>query len=84
VLQLGADAVDANGALTGHLSDDGGPLALQGTITVSPQQHTGMLSATIQARADAGGELRKELENLAQLRGRDAAGRIPVDLEFSF
>lgn len=84
VLHLGDDAIDSNGAVTGHISDDGGPLALKGTITVSPQQHTGMLSATMQGRAGMSEQLREALENLVQLRGRDAEGRIPVDLEFSF
>jgi len=84
VLHLGNDAVDANGGVTGRISDAGGPLSVQGTIVVSPLQHTGTLSATIAERADASPNLRKELENLAQLRGRDRDGRIPVDLEFSF
>lgn len=84
VLHLGDAAVDANGAVTGQISDAGGPLRVQGTITISPQLHTGMLSGTIQERAEMPESLRKEIENLAQLRGRDREGRIPVDLEFSF
>jgi Type II secretion system (T2SS), protein N len=84
VLHLGDDAVDANGVITGQISDAGGPLSVQGTITASPPQHTGSLSATIQERADLAAELRTEIANLAQLRGRDRSGRIPIELEFSF
>lgn len=84
LLHLGDGAVDASGAVTGQISDAGGPLRVQGTITLAPQAHTGMLSATIQERAEIPDSLRKEIENLAQLRGRDREGRIPVDLEFSF
>ncbi len=84
VLHLGADAVDANGVITGQLSDTGGPLKLQGAITVSPQQHNGTLSGTIRERNLVSEELRKELDSLAQLRGRDRNGNIPIDLEFTF
>lgn len=84
VLHLDDDAVDANGSITAHISDAGGPLSVQGTITASPPQHSGTLSATIQERTDLSADLRAEVANLAQLRGRDSSGRIPIDLEFSF
>lgn len=84
VLRLSPTAVDASGAITGQLSDAGGPLAVQGTITLTPQQHTGLVSGTLQERADAPAELRRDLADLVQMRGRDAQGRIPIDLEFSF
>ncbi len=84
VLHLGDSAVGANGRITGQISDAGGPLQVQGTITVSPLEHTGMLSATIRERAELAPDLRKEIADLAQLRGRDTDGRIPVDLEFTY
>jgi hypothetical protein len=84
VLRLSPTAVDASGAITGELSDAGGPLAVQGTITINPQQHTGLVSGTVQERADTPAELRRDLGDLVQLRGRDPQGRIPIDLEFSF
>jgi hypothetical protein len=84
VAGLSPSAVDASGAITGQLSDAGGPLAVQGTITLTPQQHTGLVSGTLQERADAPAELRRDLADLVQMRGRDAQGRIPIDLEFSF
>jgi general secretion pathway protein N len=84
VLRLSPTAVDASGGITGQLSDAGGPLAVQGTITITPQQHTGLVSGTLQERADTPAELRSELADLVQMRGRDSRGRIPIDLEFSF
>jgi hypothetical protein len=84
VLQWGSHSVDPNGVVTGELKDAGGPLQVQGTLALTLQQHTGLVSGTILERPDAPADLRKDLENLAQMRGRDAAGRIPVDLEFSF
>jgi Type II secretion system (T2SS), protein N len=66
------------------LADTGGPVALNATITLSPKTHTGLLSGTIKARDDAPEALRREIDQLAQLHARDAEGRIPVDLEFSF
>jgi len=84
VLRLSPTAVDATGAITGELSDAGGPLAVQGTITINPQQHTGLISGTVQERTDTPAELRRDLTDLVQMRGRDSQGRIPIDLEFSF
>jgi len=84
VLRLSPAAVDASGTITGELSDAGGPLAVLGTITVNPQQHTGLVSGTVQERADTPAELRRDLTDLVQMRGRDPQGRIPIDVEFSF
>jgi hypothetical protein len=84
VLRIGDAAADAAGTITGQLSDAGGPLDLKGTITITPQQHTGLISGTLRERADAPAELRQNLADLASMRGRDAEGRIPLDLEFNF
>jgi hypothetical protein len=84
VLRLSPTAVDASGAITGQLRDAGGPLAVEGTISINPQQHTGLVSGSLQERADAPADLRRDLNDLVQMRGRDARGRIPIDLEFSF
>jgi general secretion pathway protein N len=84
VLQWGSHAVDPKGVVTGELQDAGGPLQVQGTLTLTPQQRSGMVSGTIQERPGAPAELHKDLEDLARMRGRDSQGRIPVDLEFSF
>jgi hypothetical protein len=45
---------------------------------------TGMLSGTLKERPEAPMSLHNQLNNLAQLRPRDAAGRFPVELEFTF
>jgi hypothetical protein len=77
-------ALSATGDARAALIDKGGPLSLDASITLTPQARTGMLSGTVKERADAPPALRKELDNVAQLHARDAQGRIPIDLEFSF
>ncbi len=84
VLKFPSGSVAADGSVSGALDDAGGPLDLHGTVSLMPVQHDGMLSATLLERADATEALRKELADLASLRGRDRAGRIPVDLEFTY
>ena len=44
----------------------------------------GLLSGILKERPEAAAALRNQLQNLAQLHARDAQGRIPVDLEFTF
>jgi hypothetical protein len=77
-------SLSANGDARAALVDKGGPLSLDASITLTPQSRTGMLSGTVKERADAAPALRKELDNVAQLHARDAQGRIPIDLEFTF
>jgi hypothetical protein len=77
-------ALSPDGQANAALADTGGPVALNATITLSPKAHSGLLSGTIKARDDAPEPLRREIDQLAQLHARDAEGRIPVDLEFSF
>ncbi len=84
-LKFGSDAVAADGTVTGRLSDTGGgPLQLEGTVTATPATRTGMISGTLQERGAMPTALAQELNGIAQLRGRDRDGRIPVDLEFAF
>ncbi|GAC1301643.1 MAG: hypothetical protein NVSMB15_12190 [Steroidobacteraceae bacterium] len=79
-----ADAAIAPGSdLHAELSDLGGPLEIHASIHFSTDSHTGMLSGTVKARPDAPPALLGELENLTQLHSRNAAGAIPVDLEFT-
>ncbi len=84
VLRFDAAAVDDRGAVTAHVSDIGGPLQLQATLTASPREHRGLVSGTLAARAGAAPELRALVDNLARARGRDAQGRVPVDVEITF
>ena len=81
-LRLAKGALGSDGNVTAQLVDTGGPLEVQTLIHYSANERTGTLSGTLKERADAPAALRGQLDNLAQLRGRDAQGRIPVDLEF--
>ena len=84
VLELGAAAIDANGTITAQVHDTGGPLRLEATVVLMPAQHSGTMSGTLKETGVTSPALAKEIAGLAQLRGRDAQGRIPIDLEFSF
>jgi Type II secretion system (T2SS), protein N len=84
VLQLAPGSIAADGTLTATLADSGGPVEAQAQIRFLPATRTGMLSGTLKERAEASPALRNQLNNLAQLHPRDAAGRFPVELEFTF
>jgi hypothetical protein len=77
-------ALSADGDARAALVDKGGPLSLDASLTLTPKTRTALLAGTAQEREDAPPALRKELDNVAQLRPRDAQGRIPIDLEFAF
>jgi hypothetical protein len=83
-LQLAAGAVAPDGTITANLTDTGGPVEAQAQIRYSPATRTGMLSGTLKERPEASLGLRNQLNNLSQLRPRDASGRFPVELEFTF
>ncbi len=81
---FGPDAVQADGSATASVRDTGsGPLELAGTVSAQPAQGTATLSGTVKERGPMPPALTGQLQNLAQMRGRDAAGRIPLDIEFS-
>ena len=84
VLQLAPGSIAADGTLNATVSDTGGPVEAQVQIRFSPATRTGLLSGTLKERPEASPALRDQLNNLAQLRPRDSAGRFPVDLEFTF
>jgi hypothetical protein len=84
VLQLASGAVAADGTITAQLNDTGGPVEAQAQIRLSPASRTGMFSGTLKERPDASPALRNQLGSLAQLRPRDASGRFPVELEFTY
>jgi Type II secretion system (T2SS), protein N len=83
-LQLGAQSIAPDGSMSATLNDTGGPIEAQAQIRFSPATRIGMLSGTLKERAEASPALRNQLSNLSQLRPRDAAGRFPVELEFTF
>lgn len=82
-LRLAPDALSPDGAITASIVDTGGPLELQAQAHYAPETHTGLLTGTLKERPEASPGLRDQLQNLAQMRARDAAGRIPIDLEFT-
>jgi hypothetical protein len=83
-LQLPAGAVGSDGTVTATLTDTGGPVELRAQIQLTPATRTGLLSGTLKEGPDASADLRNQLSTLAQLHARDAKGRFPVDLEFTF
>ncbi len=83
-LKLLQGAVGADGNVAAQLTDTGGPLELQALIHFAVKEHTGLLSGALRERAEAPAALVSELQSIAQVRGRDPQGRIPLDLEFSF
>jgi hypothetical protein len=83
-LQLGPQSISADGSISATLNDTGGPVEAQALIRFSPSTRTGLLSGTLKERAEASPALRNQLSNLSQLRPRDASGRFPVELEFTF
>lgn len=84
-LHFDAPAADGAGTIDGQLSDTGsGPLQVQGIVALSPREHTGTLTGTVHERSAASPALRQSLEQLAQMRPRDAAGNVPLDVEFSW
>jgi Type II secretion system (T2SS), protein N len=80
-LRFPEGAVGADGNVTAALSDTGGPLDLQATIHYTAKDRAGLLSGTLKERAGAPPALLSQINDIAQLRGRDAQGRVPVDLE---
>jgi hypothetical protein len=84
VLHFDPGSGDPGSAISGTLSDSGGPLELRGSVTISAAERRGTLSGTVMERANAPPALHDELNKLAQMRGRDSAGRVPIELEFTF
>ncbi len=83
-LRFADPALDPDSDATAQVADTGGPLMVEAVIHFSAKQRSAMFSGTVMARADAPPALRAELDDLARLHARDAQGRIPVDLEFTY
>lgn len=77
-------ALSASDDVNAALADRGGPLNLNASLTLATKTRTGLLSGTVKERENAPPALRQELDNIAQLRARDAQGRIPIEVEFTF
>jgi hypothetical protein len=83
LLRFADAAITPDSEASAELTDTGGPLGVDATIHFDAKERRGTLSGTIKERDDAPAALRAQLDNLAQLRPRDAQGRLPVDLEFT-
>jgi Type II secretion system (T2SS), protein N len=83
-VRLAPGSVIADGTISAQLTDTGGPLEVQANLRYSPALRTGLLTGTLKERPDAPQGVLRELDGVSQLRARDAEGRIPVDLEFTF
>ncbi len=82
VLHVADGAITPDADATAELADTGGPLEVRATVRYSVKEHRGLLSGTLRERAEASAALRSQLEPLTAMHARDAAGRIPVELEF--
>ncbi len=74
----------ADGTLAARVDDTGGPLQLRAKVTIDQSAHRGVISGTLAARPQAPAALAALVAQMADVRGRDALGRVPVDLEFTF
>jgi hypothetical protein len=84
VLKFANAAITPDTDAAATLTDTGGPLSVDAEIHLSLKNRTGLFSGAVKERPDTPPALRNQLANIAQLHARDAQGRIPVDLEFSF
>ena len=83
-LKFAAGAVDADGNVASQLKDTGGPLDVQAAINYTARERTAILTGSLRERPDVPAALRRAIDSLSQMRGRDPQGRVPVDFEFRF
>jgi hypothetical protein len=83
-LALAPESVQPDGTAIAQVRDLGGPLQLSGSLNIVPAQSLLTFSGALKEREGLPTALHQELENLAQMRGRDAQGRVPLEIEFAF
>ena len=83
-LHLPEAALEENGAIAGQLNDLGGPIEARAQLHVALQERSALISGTMKARAEAPVALQDAIQGVAQMRGRDSQGRVPIELEFTF
>jgi hypothetical protein len=83
-LHFNNPAADAPGVIEGQIQDTAGPLEVHALLTLTPRSRLSTLRGTARERPSAPPALRQALEDLAQLRPRDAQNRIPLEMEFTF
>lgn len=74
----------SDGTLRASVADTGGPLRLRANLTVDTAARRATISGTLAARPGASAAIVAAVAQMAELRGRDAAGNVPVDLEVRF
>jgi len=83
-LTFGPESVQSDGTALAQVSDSGsGVMQLSGTLALAPAQNLATFSGKLKERAPLPGLLQQKINELAQMRGRDAQGRIPLDIEFA-
>ena len=75
---------DGSGSLHATVVDAGGPLRLKAQLTANLLARHGLVSGTLAARPDVAPAVAAVVQQLASMRGRDAAGNVPVSLDFTF
>lgn len=83
-LTLTPESVQPDGSAVAQVRDLGGPLELSGTLNIVPATSLLTFSGSLKERSGVPPSLHAELDSLAQLRGRDAQGRVPLEIEFAF
>ena len=80
-----ADAGGGAGAvLHATVVDAGGPLRLNARLSANLLARHGLVAGTLAARPDAAPAIAAAVEQLGAMRGRDAAGNVPITLDFDF
>ncbi len=81
---LSPQSVQPDGTAIAQVRDLGGPLQLAGSLSIVPAQSLLTFSGALKERAGLPPPLLEELQDLAQIRGRDAQGRVPLEIELAF
>ena len=82
-LSFTPESVQPDGSALAQVRDLGGPLQLTGALTIAPAQSLATFSGAVKERTPLPPQLQQEFENLVQMRGRDAQGRVPLEIEFA-
>lgn len=83
ILTFGPQSVQEDGTAIAQVHDTQGILQLSGNLTLALDQHRATFSGTLKERSPLPPALAQRISELAQMRGRDPQGRIPLDIEFA-
>lgn len=82
--RLGTQTATGAAGLGANIEDLAGPLRLRATVSVDQSNRRALVSGTVAARPDANPAIVAEVERLARMRGRNAAGEVPLDVELGY